>query len=359
MSDAKETATPFLKWVGGKTQILHTLFEQFPKQINSYYELFLGGGSVLISLLEKNEEQKDYCTKRFETFDINPNLIYCYLQIKNNHKVLLKELSKLQKTFLACSINKSKPTKTRKKIPIEENMKKAKKSREHLYYFLRHKYRLLVKEAHPKVKGHKVENAVLFIFLNKTCFRGLYREGKNGFNVPYGNYKNPSLFNKENINRLNYLFNKYNVNFSVSNFHDFLNVRKLSGKDFVYLDPPYYPENTKSFTAYNCDGFSAEDNVKLKILLERLDLRKVKFVMSNSNVKWNLDNYSRFNIKKILCRRAINAKNPNSKTYELLISNDAKPSSKSSKSKSFKSVSVSSSIELSSSLNSSKDSSTN
>ena len=153
--------------------------------------------------------------------------------------------------------------------------------------------------------------SAMFIFLNKTCFRGLYRVGPNGFNVPYGNYKNIIIEPFENISIL-----IKDVIFECLKFED--SMKKIKLGDFVYLDPPYVPETKKSFVKYNKEGFSEQQHLEL---FKTIKESGVNFVMSNSDtelVNNSFENY--YNINIIECRRAINSKNPGSTVNELIIS---------------------------------------
>jgi DNA adenine methylase len=313
-------AYPFLKWVGGKTQIIDKILSQFPVKIKNYYEPFVGGGSVLIELLNKLENNYITLTKNIYVSDINKSLIITYNSIKENPDLLLLKLEEYHTNY---NKNKtiSKDNNTRVITPfntLEENINKG---RNYLYYFYRNRFNLLNNDINyiddNLTTDNKVEIAALFIFLNKTCFRGLFRESINGFNVPFGNYQNPSIYDKDNLLTLNKLFNKYNVNFSIKSF-DNVHYKK---KSFVYLDPPYYPENGNSFVSYNVDGFNTQSNIKLLDLFKELDNKKCKLMMSNSDTEWINTNYNIYQINKINCKRAINSKKPDSTTIEVIIKN--------------------------------------
>ena len=162
-----------------------------------------------------------------------------------------------------------------------------------------------------------------FIFLNKTCFRGVYREGPNGFNVPFGHYNMPEIINKNHIMTVSNLFNKYKVIFTCAKFENaFANIQTNYNinsdlNDFIYLDPPYAPENAKSFVGYTKSGFSLEQH---KLLFDMC--KKYKFLMSNADVPLVRDNFSHnpnISIISIICKRSINSKKPESKTTEVLI----------------------------------------
>ena len=159
--------------------------------------------------------------------------------------------------------------------------------------------------------------SAMFIFLNKTCFRGLYRTGPNGFNVPYGHYNNPSIYDDDNIKEISELIK--NVEFVVSDFSN--SIIRAKKKDFLYLDPPYLPEKETSFVSYNLEGFNIDKHNQLFNLCHQLKENKIKFLMSNSNVKLIHDSFNNYNIEIIECKRSINSKNPAKKTNEVLINN--------------------------------------
>lgn len=159
----------------------------------------------------------------------------------------------------------------------------------------------------------------LFIFLNKTCFRGVFRVSSNGFNVPYGHYDNPEIINKEHLKEINELIQS--VNFEVSDFETSL--QNIQYGDFIYLDPPYSPETNTSFVGYNKDGFGIIKHKKLFELCNELNSKNKKFMMSNADVVLVRENFleSQYNVIPVLCKRAINSKNPNSKAKEVIITN--------------------------------------
>jgi len=157
----------------------------------------------------------------------------------------------------------------------------------------------------------------MFIFLNKTCFRGVYRVGPNGFNVPYGHYKNPGIINMEHLNKMHDLIQ--NVIFKCCDFS--IAFKNVSKDDYIYLDPPYAPESKKSFVNYTENGFNIEQHQKLFNLC---DISKnVKIMMSNSSVDLVKKHFASdiYTINTILCKRAINSKKPDSKTNEVIIKN--------------------------------------
>lgn len=296
----------FIKWVGGKSQILDELFQRFPTKMNNYIEPFLGGGSVLIELLNKLERKEITMTGAIYCSDINENLINCYNHIKSNFTEIVKELDELVKLN---NQNKNLAKSTTVPNTLNDAIQQGNDS---LYYYLRKEYN--------DSTTLSIKKSALLIFLNKTCFRGLYRIGKNGFNVPYGNYKNPTIYDFNNLTNLHKLFNKYNVNFNCEKFNDYV-YKIIQAEDFCYFDPPYYPVDSKSFVDYNKDGFNKNEHNELILLCMNLDILGNKFLLSNSDTDYIKNNLSQFKIDIIKCKRAINSKNPTSIVNEVLIKN--------------------------------------
>jgi len=302
--DSISLQKPFLKWVGGKTQIITEILNNFPNKINNYHEIFLGGGSVLLgvlSLIKDNKiEIKNICA-----YDLNKSLIYLYKNIQTKCDDFIKEIKKIvdvNNNITGVEINRK-----------SKNIDEAKTSQESYYYWIRSKYNEMNEEDKITILG-----SAYFLFLNKTCFRGLYRIGPNGFNVPYGNYKSPSIYDEESLKNISELIK--DVNFIHASFEtSLLNVKK---NDMVYCDPPYVPINATSFVNYNSDGFEGVLHEKLFTMLHELKKQKIKWMMSNSDTKLVLDSFSdkkKYYIEKILCRRAINSKKPESKVNEVII----------------------------------------
>ncbi|HEY9879670.1 MAG TPA: DNA adenine methylase [Leptolyngbyaceae cyanobacterium] len=263
---------PFLKWAGGKGRLLDQYRAYFPPAFDTYYEPFLGGGAIFFHL-----------TGRFRTAilaDINPELVNVYQCVRNQVEDLIALLQKHKQ-------NHSQP----------------------YYYALRAQTDL----AHP------VERAARLLYLNKTCYNGLYRENSKGyFNVPMGRYKNPAICDVELLRAAATVLQGAHIR---QESFDFVLQRATSRRDFVYFDPPYHPiSSTSSFTGYSRHGFTAEDQVRLRQVFGTLAGRGVRVMLSNSDCPFIRDLYAGFSTHTIYAARAINSKaGCRGKITELLI----------------------------------------
>ncbi len=257
---------PFLKWVGGKGQLLTQLESFLPEKYNSYFEPFVGGGAVFFSI----KPQKAHIN------DINKTLVKTYIHIKNDVEKIIKSLRKLEKEFLA----------------------KNTEARKEFYYLIREKYNLL---SHDDFK-----KSVYFLFLNKTAFNGIYRENsKGGFNIPFGSYKKPKIVNEENLRAVSKMLSATKI--TSGSFVDA--VKKAKAGDFVYFDPPYHPlSETSSFTSYSKDSFSKDDQIKLRDLFVQLDKRGVFVMLSNSSAPFVKEIYFGYKQIPVFASRMINSK---------------------------------------------------
>ena len=289
---------PFLKWVGGKTQIIDQVMTLFPKEIKDYHEPFLGGGSVLLAFLTAVKNGSIKLTGKVYASDLNTNLIGLYKNVQSNPDALEAEVKKLTDEFAKCTgtaVN-------RKPATLQDA-----ESPESYYYWIRAKFNDL-----PLQDRGSAAASAMFLFMNKTCFRGVYREGPHGFNVPYGHNANPTIL--DDIRPVSDLIK--DVVFTARPFSESL--VKVTTTDFVYLDPPYAPESTTSFVGYTKDGFDLETHKALFELCRTLP----RFLLSNAEVKLVKDAFPPPYVTKIIsCRRAINSKKPESRTNEVLITN--------------------------------------
>ena len=297
---------PFIKWVGGKTQIIDDVISLFPKTINNYHEPFLGGGSVLLALLSHKRTGNIQVNGTIYASDLNTNLISLYQNIQTCPNELIHEVCILVEEFSGCI-----GTEVNRKASTAEE---AITSPESYYFWIRSRFNNLSDED----RTTPIASAML-LFMNKTCFRGLYREGPHGFNVPFGNYKNPTVLDEEHIRAVSELIQ--GVVFSVSSFDESLS-RPETG-DFVYLDPPYAPETDKSFVGYTADGFGIDDHTRLFQKCGTMNINNVKLLMSNAHVELVINAFPlpEYTTQIISCRRAINSKKPGGRANEVLITN--------------------------------------
>lgn len=293
------TVKPFIKWAGGKNSLIPQLTKYYPLElkdgtIERYIEPFVGGGAVLIDILQR------YKVKEAYAFDINIDLINCYNVIKNNVEELIKQLEKKEKNFIS--------------LDNEE--------RQEYFYDIREEYNSY------KLKNElNIKRASEFIFLNKTCFNGLYRVNKDGkFNVPCGKYKNPTICDSNNLRNLSGLI--ANVAFEYGDYRQ--SEQYVNNNTFVYFDPPYRPISTTSgFTSYTKENFNDEDQIELAKYYDKLSLKNAKLMLSNSNPKNINENdtffekiYKGFYINEVFAKRMINSNaKERGQISELLITN--------------------------------------
>jgi DNA adenine methylase len=297
---------PILKWVGGKTQIMDKLVTEFPVEMNSYREIFLGGGSVLLTLLSYVKRGVIKISGKVYAYDLNEPLIYIYKNIQSHHNELYDKLHEIIEEFNECGNGEL----NRKPANLEE----AKKLRENYYYWMRSEYNRLTLDEQKGILG-----SAMFIFLNKTCFRGVFRVGPNGFNVPYGHYNNPEIMNKEHLDVIHDLIQ--NVIFKCCDFTT--SIAEVEENDFVYLDPPYAQETDTSFVGYTKDGFNLDHHNGLFNLIRGMTGSKKKMILSNADVRLVRENFTneKYEILSLLCKRSINSKNPDAKAKEVIIKN--------------------------------------
>jgi len=297
---------PLLKWVGGKTQILDKLILEFPLEMNHYHEIFLGGGSVLLTVLSYIKNGIIKLHGNIYAYDLNEPLIYVYKNIQSNHTDLYDKLQNIIKEFNECGDGEINRT--------PANIDEAKIAKENYYYWIRNEYNKLCLNDKKTTLG-----SAMFIFLNKTCFRGVFRVGPKGFNVPYGHYNNPEIINKAHLEEIHHLIQS--VIFDCCDFNISLN--KIENDDFVYLDPPYAPETDTSFVGYTENGFNIDNHRNLFKIIHNLTESNKKMLLSNSDVSLVRENFTneKYTISSILCKRSINSKNPSAKTKEVLILN--------------------------------------
>ena len=275
---------PFIKWVGGKGQLLSEINKLYPvelgKNINKYAEIFLGGGAVLFDILSKYKLDEVYIS------DKNLELINTYKSIRDNVDILIKSLKEMEEQY----------------IPLNNEDRKI------YYYEKREEYNSL--KINSEVNN--IEKAILFIFLNKTCFNGLYRVNKKGkFNVPMGAYKKPKICDEENLKNVSLTLR--NVKIVYADYRE--SEKFIDDKTFVYIDPPYRPLNiTSSFTSYTENDFNDKEQIELAEYINVLNKKGAKIVISNSDPKNNdIDDnffdklYKNYNINRVKATRMLNS----------------------------------------------------
>lgn len=274
--------SPVIKWVGGKRQIMNAIISKFPEDFYNYYELFLGGGSVVMELSNKGR----LTGKQVILSDKMEPLIIMYRVIKTSPEELMRELDK-------------------------ETYKHTQEN-----YVLN---RQLFNELKESVSEEKyVQLAALFIFLNKSGFNGMYRENQRGiFNVPFGKQQNRKLYDTDAILRLNAFLNDPNVTINCSSFESCND--QLGVGDFVYCDPPYHG----TFVGYSSSIFGEIEQTNLKYFMDECTRKGVKVAISNSNTVFITNLYSGYNIHVINVKRLINSRGDKRKEFqqEVLITN--------------------------------------
>jgi len=252
---------PFLKWVGGKRQIMPSIEALIPKKYADYIEPFIGGGATLFHLQPKNAIINDF----------NSELVNVYSTIKNHLPELLEDL---------------------------------KKHKNESDYF----YEIRALDRNPDYSFlTAVQKASRIIYLNKTCFNGLYRVNSSGeFNSPFGRYKNPNIINEPTLKAVSDYLNSNNIQLMNADYSLVLN--KATKNSFVYLDPPYHPVSESSnFTGYVQGGWGDKDQIRLREACDELDSRGVKFLLSNSATDFIKDQYKDYQINIIKANRSINS----------------------------------------------------
>jgi DNA adenine methylase len=275
------TPKPFVKWAGGKRQLISLLNENLPKTFGTYFEPFLGGGALLFHMLNERNRQKCNIS------DLNSDLVLSYTTIRDRVNDLMSSLKNHEKNY--------------------------QKDSKFYYYSIR--------DSNPR---SQIEKTSRLLFLNRTCFNGLYRVNSKGkFNVPLGKYTNPNIVNEENLNSVSNILQSSKVSIKCRDFEAVL--RDAKKGDLVYFDPPYQPvSDTANFTSYTNKDFTYDDLSRLANLCMKLDEKGCNVLLSNSNSKEVSDMFSKkpWKINKIHANRSINS-NSKKRTghFELLIKN--------------------------------------
>lgn len=280
MTKSKRVA-PVVKWAGGKRQLLDAILPLRPKGYRTYCEPFLGGGAVLFALQPKNAVVND----------LNAGLIAAYEVIRDDVEGLIADLSRHANT-------------------------------PEYFYALRD----LDRDPERFARLSAVERASRLLYLNKTCFNGLFRVNAAGaFNTPFGSYRNPNIVNAAVLRAVSRYFNRANITFSCADFAAVLDA--LPKRTFVYLDPPYDPvSETANFTGYSRGGFGRADQVRLKECCDRMNARGIRFLLSNSATPFIRELYGDYNVRVVPARRAVNSVADRRGTVEeVLVMNYAVP----------------------------------
>ncbi len=270
--------SPFVKWAGGKASLLPELLRHVPSHLSNYYEPFLGGGALFFAICARDTSFKAHLS------DVNNELIDTYRVIKDKPDELIQLLSEFQHEYY------------RSKDPAS-------------YFYEKRAWR----------PSSSIESAARLIFLNKTCYNGLYRVNSRGeFNVPFGRYKKPRILNAENIRAVSRALRDTNADLRSADYRASLST---CGKDdFVYLDPPYQPQSkTSSFTDYTPGGFSERDQNELAEEFEKLVDRGSTVLLSNSETPLTTRLYGEFRVRSVIVNRPINSVGSGRTGYKELI----------------------------------------
>lgn len=263
---------PFLKWAGGKTQLLEQFDRLFPQSFNNYIEPMVGGGAVFFHLYTNGRIKN-----KSILVDINRDLMSCFEVVKNNVEDLVLKLKEFKKKY---QIDPEKTYYQIRKWDRNDNF----------------------------INRSKIERVARTIFLNKTCYNGLYRVNSSGqFNTPVGRYSNPTICDEENLRAVSDILKKTKL--LSEDFETTLDI--VSSDDFIYFDPPYHPlSDTANFTSYTQEDFSEDNQKRLKDVFEELAKMGCKVMLSNSDTKFIRELYQDFNIHIVRAKRYINS-NPN------------------------------------------------
>ena len=291
-------AKPFIKWVGGKSQLIDQLDMQLPADFGNwenatYIEPFVGGGAMLFYMLQRYPNIEHAVIN-----DINPDLVTCYRTVRDNPKQLIESLANIEMAYLA--------------LETEERRKD---------------FFMAVRERYNEKNLDPIENTTKFFFLNRTCFNGLYRVNKKGlFNVPFGKYSNPTICDPETILKDSELLQRVEIlngDFEATFEH-------AQGNSLFYFDPPYRPlSDTSSFNDYAKESFNDDAQIRLKVYCDRINEAGFHFMLSNSDCKGKNENdnffdvlYGAYPIERVWASRSINS-NPNKrgKLTEILVHN--------------------------------------
>ncbi|MGA2199699.1 MAG: DNA adenine methylase [Nitrososphaerales archaeon] len=239
-------ASPFLKWAGGKTQLLKTFDRHLPRSFGTYFEPFLGGGAVFFHLFGRGRLERAVIS------DLNRDLIDCYLDVRDNLDSLLGQLHELQHHA---------------------------RDEDYYYRVARKKFNEVKRSGDER---ERLEKSALLLYLNKTCFNGLYRVNRKGeFNVPWGNYKNPRIYDKGNLSAVSSVLNQPGIRILCRDYGSLEDEAKTG--DSIYFDPPYQPlSKTAHFTSYTSETFGVRDQERLAHLFKRLADKGCYVMLSNS-----------------------------------------------------------------------------